>query len=433
MHTLDVFNSSRLASRSVRSCAYTNSLVGSQRLSAKASVEIMDLFADALAETVFSCGDSQRSSGQTDSVLSQDIDSGHTDSQFSDTLSQGSLPDVILLSDDADESSPCTDSPPADGLSAEPSSSTSKRKTSGCSDASSAFVPNKKRDKKPSFESAIKLTPYTAMADFGEVLCVVVRRTKVKIPAVVSLWSQYTASWKSVDMPGKWIVVSNYERWIQQLVDAVTTKCVRTVSKQFTDKLKKEFETCLWKARRPSSLENPFEDPQDLSKDITIKGYKATDSALVIQIGGHSVTCLNNATRMVLRLDNATAKFISDWVVPFVTKVALCQALPLSPSNAVAGGTLANFQLIASATPNLRDKVQWNPSKHLWEVVVKKFTSGPALDSTLFHVDPSLSPTRYEEEKKAAYRRAIAAWNERDGTKRNRIPWILQTDCRDIN
>ena len=411
VHTLDLFNSSRLASSS---CAYTKSLVGSQRLSAKASVDIMDLFAEALAETVFSCGDSQRSSEQTDSVLSQDIDSGHTDSQFSECPES----DVILLSDDADESSPCTDSPPADGLSAEPSSSTSKRKTSGCPDASKAFVPKSKRPKGHSYEAAIKLTPYTAITDFREVLCFVVQRKKC--PVVVPLWSQYTASWKSVDMPDKWIVVSNYERWIQQLVDAVTIKCVRTISKQFTDKLKTEFVTCLWKARRPSSLDDPFED-KTLIKDQLIKNYKATDAALVIQIGGHSVTCLNNASRMVLKLDNATAKFISDWVVPFVTKVALCQALPLAPSNAVADGTLANFQLIASATPNLRDKVQWNPSNHIWEVVVKKPKSGHALDSSAFHVDPKLSPAAYEEEKTEAYRRAIMAWNSVDGSNRHRI------------
>ena len=75
--------------------------------------------------------------------------------------------------------------------------------------------------------------------------------------------------------------------------------------------------------------------------------------------------------------------------------------------------------MCASPTPNIRDKVQWNPLKHTWIIIVKK-QKGPLAGK--YCVDPELAPEKYEKEKVAAYNRAIAAWNSHDGSTRHRIP-----------
>ena len=236
----------------------------------------------------------------------------------------------------------------------------------------------------------------------------------------VPLWDQYTVVARNLSIAGKWIVVSNYEQWVMQLIDAVTPKCVRAIAKRLSDKIKVEFQACLAKARRATSLADPF-DPKSIDDKVKLpSGRFEVEAALVINIGGHNVTCINHASRMVLKLDAATAQFISDWVVPLVNKMALSQALPTSLSDAGACGTLANFQMIASPTPNIRDKVQWNPSRHIWEIVVKK-SKGGEVDAGQFRVDTTLSPVLYEQEKKEAYRRAIDTWNQLDGSTRHRI------------
>ena len=131
--------------------------------------------------------------------------------------------------------------------------------------------------------------------------------------------------------------------------------------------------------------------------------------------------CMNVGTRMVLKLDSATAKFISAWVIPLVRELARSQAQSPSSPETVASestDTFASFQFCASPTPNIRDKVQWNPMKHCWEILVKKPKG--ALRGR-FRVDPELSAALYDEEKVAAYRRAVEAWDSVDGSTRHRI------------
>jgi len=245
----------------------------------------------------------------------------------------------------------------------------------------------------------------------------------------VPLWNQYKASWRDADFAdSNWIIVSNYERWVMQAVDAVTCRSVREVVKAFMDQFRTEFLTCLERARRPSQLDSPFdEDDTDdkAGQGSSIPSFKGSFLATMeINIGGFNVQCMNYAPRMVLKLDLATAKFISAWVIPLMRELARSQVQSPSSPETVASKSMdafGGFQFCASPTPHIRDKVQWNPMKHSWEILVKK--AKVALPGQ-FRVDPDLSAALYDEEKVAVYRRAVEAWNSMDGSARHRIPCV---------
>ncbi len=123
----------------------------------------------------------------------------------------------------------------------------------------------------------------------------------------------------------------------------------------------------------------------------------------------------------MFKVDRLTATCIVGWVVPLVSELARSQADVESSSDALTSDTptkMAAFHFTASPTPNVRGKVTWNPSAHMWALQVGK----PKGQAALSQVDPSLDADQYEREKVAAYSRAIQAWNRIDGTTRHRIP-----------
>ena len=144
-----------------------------------------------------------------------------------------------------------------------------------------------------------------------------------------------------------------------------------------------------------------------------------------LDIGGYKVKCLNTSARMLLLLEKQTVTFITSWIVPLVREVALqeqARSEGVSETDSSESvGAFADFHFIASPTPNIRDKVNWNPSTHSWAIQLRQPIAQP---SGNFAVDPSLSPDLYEEQKIDAYWRAIAMWNKLDGSKRIRIPII---------
>ena len=96
-----------------------------------------------------------------------------------------------------------------------------------------------------------------------------------------------------------------------------------------------------------------------------------------ICIDGHTVHCLNHATRMSLLLDDKTAAFITAWMLPLMKQVC---ALPcdepankqMALSQVPSPDAKPTFTLPSSATPNVRDKVHWNPPNNRWDLHLKK-------------------------------------------------------------
>ena len=127
---------------------------------------------------------------------------------------------------------------------------------------------------------------------------------------------------------------------------------------------------------------------------------------------------------MTLKIDEATVKFIAGWILPLVrvcakTKAPSQEMLGCSPSTALSQDDLNGFHLQDGPTPNIRDKVCWNPTAHKWMVLLKHAKGKPSED---FAVDPAQDAQTYEKQKVVAYWRAVETWNRLDSSNRFRIP-----------
>jgi hypothetical protein len=208
-----------------------------------------------------------------------------------------------------------------------------------------------------------------------------------------------------------------------QLVNATTTQCVRKISKLFIDRFKKEFDGCVVASRGNPNSSECCSGSEDEDSNVSVFRHTTTNACVIdVKIGGFDVSCLNNRRQIVLKLCDATMKFIEQWMVPLVRELARSQvdaesSTDARPSDSVA--TLANFHFTASNTPNVRDKVFWNPSLHTWEVNAKKPKG--ELSKVGLVVDKHLGADEYEQAKVDAYSRAITAWNDLDGSTRHRL------------
>ena len=263
--------------------------------------------------------------------------------------------------------------------------------------------------------------------DGDNVPCVFVSNGAQQVP--VPLWCQYTATWRDVDFgDSRWIIVSNYESWIMGLVDAVTNKRVRDVAKTFADHFRKQFQTAMATARKAQNLEDPLSD-SDSENHVTapsqVRNYAEVKSAVVeIALGEFTIVSLNSNRKLTLKIDEATVKFIAGWIVPLVrvcakTKASSQEMLGCGASTALSQDDLNGFQLRDGPTPNIRDKVCWNPTAHKWKVLLKHAKGKPSED---FAVDPAQDAQTYEKQKVVAYWRAVETWNRLDSSNRFRIP-----------
>ena len=279
------------------------------------------------------------------------------------------------------------------------------------------------------------------MIDTCDVKCVgIEKKDGCFVP--VPLWCQYLVSWKGTDFEGqKWLVIGNYERWLMQLVDIVTPKSVRQVSKVLSDNIRVEFDLSLAKARRSGDGPNPFDtdDDEDDSQRSRLNksGKVSVPSTAQLVIGGFHISCLNHAKQMVVLLDDDTAKFITGWVTPLARYLA-SNHLTESPTSSEPMGDslgdssspepLAGFRFPSGTTPNIRDKVVWDLSREQWNLILKKPTE--KFESGQFRVDADVCPAVHAAQKLAAYHRAIEAWNRLDGSTRPRITMQVASNQR---
>ena len=113
-----------------------------------------------------------------------------------------------------------------------------------------------------------------------------------------------------------------------------------------------------------SECEELVEEPAPCRANIAV-------AILEVTIGGIAVNVLNNRTRMILQLDKSSIKLIEEWVTPLVKELARSQvdgesSTEGSPSVPVT--LLAKFHFSACVTPNVREKVWWNPGFHTWQI-----------------------------------------------------------------
>ena len=146
-----------------------------------------------------------------------------------------------------------------------------------------------------------------------------------------------------------------------------------------------------------------------------------THPVVRITIGDLSVSCLNNGRVCVLLVDSETMRFIANCLLPMGLE-------PLAPSQQPKALTQAPapFNFGNSSTPNVRDKVTWDPTRHGWKLSVKKPKINPLqpfVDDSghSLCVDLGLDLSEYASQKAKLYISALVAWNAIDGSARPRI------------
>ena len=258
------------------------------------------------------------------------------------------------------------------------------------------------------------------LVDGSDVPCIFVKNGSHQMP--VPIWCQYSATWRGEDCENaKWIIVSNYESWVMGLAGAVTRKSVREVAKTFADHFRQQFQACMAIVRRARNLGNPLSDSEAENTTDLVRFNAERGSAVVeVTMGGFKVTCLNSNRKMALKLDEVTVRFISGWIVPLIKVCASRKAPSQDDLGSVpVTNESQDFHLNVCPTPNIRDKVWWNPTAHEWKVFLKRSKGKPSED---FAVDPDQSADTYEKQKIDAYWRAVETWNQLDSSTRLRIP-----------
>ena len=381
----------------------------------------MDFFADALFDNGAMCAPAAvnvllaPSHENADAFMPPSQESASAGS--TEVCSGGILIDLL---DDPTETSP------ASKMSHDkPEKSNSVKRTIDASSPPSIKKPKATATKNKKDRCKLKEVVLDGTASNGyNVTCVPVPRGNRQ--KVVPLWPLYEAQWRNYDFQdAKWIVVGNYESWVKQIVAEFSSKTTREMSKVFFDKVRLEFHTCLSQARKatPSATMDSDDEADAAAPD---QGKKVVKPFLQVQIGGFSVECLNTNRRVVFKLDADTVGFINNWICPLIKE--LCRSnleradSPKDASTPAADEGASNldvFKFTACATPNIREKVIWDPLTNEWKILVKKPKGSAPMPR---FVDPALAAEDYEKQKVVEYWKAVQAWNDSDGSPRLRIP-----------
>jgi hypothetical protein len=287
----------------------------------------------------------------------------------------------------------------------------------------------------------------------AELMCAFVGSGKGRAP--LQLWPQYSVIIDGADV-GSWVVAGTAERWVTELACNVAPHNLREKVEMFIQRVRSEFLTCLDRARMDLDLQSvALKDPLNMGSGKDDSASEPTSRSkemhwvrkvrkpkrrselphLDMEVGKFTVTCVNDAKRMVMKADAATADFISGWMMPLMEEVH--RVFKANRNRALHGENTQDsrvediprpvgaFSLVGSAMPNIRGKICWDPIQHCWHIAPKSSTSPntcktPAPCHT-FQVEPHLSPEQYAAAKARAYRAAVVAWNDHDCSRRHRI------------
>ena len=279
------------------------------------------------------------------------------------------------------------------------------------------------------------------LAGFQDVVCLSYGGTPIP------LWGQYTCKWKDYDLTEyTWIQVSSTQSWVKHLVHLVAPKQrQRELIQKLTSHVQSEFNASLATALkagaeiRHAKMTMFDESPTPLNDSLVRQRsgpiVKWLGEVVLIDIGPYKVLCLNSKRQVALSLDKSTKDFITGWILPLIKlldqglqkrdELAKAQAVATPDGLASAPGepivtVPPGFVFSTCHTPAVRDKVVWVPQNHGWRIEAKK-PRGEAQQEKFFGVNQNLVGNLYEEEKIHAYRRAITAWNQLDGSSRQRI------------
>ena len=272
---------------------------------------------------------------------------------------------------------------------------------------------NKRRRAKDTF---LSMSPLGSDASFIMPIVFVEHENNKVGEVPIPLWNMYRATWGETNFGGAvWICVAPTEHWVTRLVDSQTKKNTREVCSKLCALMRKELNNCLEVKRAPHIVcDDLFGDSK-----VVAKKRKVEVGAMDVILGEYPLTIVNTSTKCLLKCDENTKKFVRMWLTPLVKVVALSQDSSNDSQDGSQDATvqLAPFHMSVNATPNVREKVSWEPLNHMWKLILNMPKAAPPK----FHVDPRLDAAAYDQEKVKLYWQAIDTWNALDGSKRHRI------------
>ena len=130
----------------------------------------------------------------------------------------------------------------------------------------------------------------------------------------VALYPQYRVRWNGADLHMfTWLVVSNWSRWLMQLINICSLKCTRMIASHMFSVVRAEFKACLREANASEHQDANDHEDSDADSVGLYRGEKK-DAAVNVTIGGHSLVCLNTSRQLVVAVDDAAVHWIRNWL-----------------------------------------------------------------------------------------------------------------------
>ena len=253
----------------------------------------------------------------------------------------------------------------------------------------------------------------------------------------VTLWPQYSIN--GVD--GTFLVVSASELWFQKMLKTIRCRSddqtLRRLTANVMYQLKILLRTILGNAVESDNKADVCEDDvQEKPKQRTWSGFRLCDVLLLQKSWGTTKpTLVNTGEVMILLLDEEGTKFICEVIVLMIHQVTLEAPVSEFAKKETKSGSMWSFE---NETPNIRDKVVWDPDCESFKLLQKgemtTYVDHEGVPLTVRFL-PGDDEKSYMAKKAEAHRRAILSWNfarrKLPSSKQHLIPEIALYSLRE--
>ena len=273
------------------------------------------------------------------------------------------------------------------------------------------------------------------------------KRHRVDPRVPICIWPQYAV--KGCD--GRFAIVCPNEPWVAAMLRTMRYRKVGDDTRSLVKALWAAIRVMTRKglqntkpslAKSAPGEDEPAEDSSDEDASssrvgrtrYTTSGYHLSRVFLMAtRIASHHVSIVNYGKQLILKLDDNGFQFINDVVVNLIQR--LSDGIGESAAKEHSTGE-AGFRFDDS-TPNVRGKVVWDPNENAWKVTatvrgtwVVRYTDAKGAS---LRVPDTKSAGDFLAAKTSAYGRALAAWNDLDTSKRQRITLPVKIELPSSN
>ena len=248
----------------------------------------------------------------------------------------------------------------------------------------------------------------------------------------ITVWPQYTVE----GIEGTFVVCSPSEMWMDASLHALrpktttsnSAKAMRSLVKGLQTAMRTVLRSGLQQHRKGGEHADDAESSDDGAaqtrpKPRNFSGFKLDQVFLIkINVAGAPLTIVNYGRHLIARVDDDAMHFIRSCIPDIIRKLSVSDApdeIVPTPSTPDTG-----FKFDDN-TPNIRDKVVWEPGRNGWLVTMKRggstCTTFEEQSGASLIVPDGLTADEHDNAKRTAYTRAIATWNAMDQSKRHRI------------